>query len=495
MLNLFKIDFIQGKTDAPDYNQVKHSLEDTAADRAIISLSVSADKLQSVSNYSREPKRLVFECFPTAWIEDNILSGSNEHERYISHFEVKVYRDDVLFFSGIIDTSQLSFEISSGILKITCYDKIKLLSVYSDLTHYYGLTAGYQPVWILGYFLQDIEQQIPVSIPYFNQFTLPTLYIPMAESLTIVHVDFDDMLAFPSPTGGWTYNLHSSSWPSPRSGYIIDTPGNKATFVFAFKKVIEATYPSPAATRYQGKFRGRVYRFYNGICPVVAEYDEKTGWTDDLTSIDNAYNEFFSFFTDNGVSSTTLMSGLSSTGSLDDRSYGSSQYVNHWIEAHCYGNIFPSRIQPGKSYESYQAEQTDNIKALQAMLMLYNATIFSDPQGRIVLKNKDAYASTIIDIDADDVVSFVSKRGNPEKPEINCLDILAGDTSQLQSRIKDYLIDFHDSKWSCEAVIDQLSKYNLSLQSKLRIQNNIYAITELERNYIDDEYKVKAWLL
>jgi len=388
MLNLFKIDFIQGKTDAPDYNQVKHSLEDTAADRAIISLSVSADKLQSVSNYSREPKRLVFECFPTAWIEDNILSGSNEHERYISHFEVKVYRDDVLFFSGIIDTSQLSFEISSGILKITCYDKIKLLSVYSDLTHYYGLTAGYQPVWILGYFLQDIEQQIPVSIPYFNQFTLPTLYIPMAESLTIVHVDFDDMLAFPSPTGGWTYNLHSSSWPSPRSGYIIDTPGNKATFVFAFKKVIEATYPSPAATRYQGKFRGRVYRFYNGICPVAAEYDEKTDWADDLTSIDNAYNEFFSFFTDNGVSSTTLMSGLSSTGSLDDRSYGSSQYVNHWIEAHCYGNIFPSRIQPGKSYESYQAEQTDNIKALQAMLMLYNATIFSDPQGRIVLKRE-----------------------------------------------------------------------------------------------------------
>ena len=408
MLNLFKIDFIQGKTDAPDYNQVKHSLEDTAADRAIISLSVSADKLQSVSNYSREPKRLVFECFPTAWIEDNILSGSNEHERYISHFEVKVYRDDVLFFSGIIDTSQLSFEISSGILKITCYDKIKLLSVYSDLTHYYGLTAGYQPVWILGYFLQDIEQQIPVSIPYFNQFTLPTLYIPMAESLTIVHVDFDDMLAFPSPTGGWTYNLHSSSWPSPRSGYIIDTPGNKATFVFAFKKVIEATYPSPAATRYQGKFRGRVYRFYNGICPVAAEYDEKTGWADDLTSIDNAYNEFFSFFTDNGVSSTTLMSGLSSTGSLDDRSYGSSQYVNHWIEAHCYGNIFPSRIQPGKSYESYQAEHTDNIKALQAMLMLYNATIFSDPQGRIVLKRETRRTGLMNGVDSDYL--FFSRR-------------------------------------------------------------------------------------
>ena len=43
MPNLFKIDFIQGKTDATDYNQVKHSLIDSATNRAIISLSISAD--------------------------------------------------------------------------------------------------------------------------------------------------------------------------------------------------------------------------------------------------------------------------------------------------------------------------------------------------------------------------------------------------------------------------------------------------------------------
>ena len=93
------------------------------------------------------------------------------------------------------------------------------------------------------------------------------------------------------------------------------------------------------------------------------------------------------------------------------------------------------------------------------------------------------------------MIDFITKRGNPEKPQIRSLDILAGDTTQLQSLIKDYLIDFHDSKWSCEATIDNLSKYNLSLQAKIRIQNQIYAITELERNYLDDEYKVKAWLL
>lgn len=495
MPNLFKIDFIQGKTDAADYNQVKHSLEDTATNRAIISLSVSADKLQSVSNYSREPKRLVFECFPTVWIQENILSGENEHERYISHFEVKVYRDEALFFTGIIDTSQLSFDVASGILKISCYDKIKLLSLFSDLTHYYSLSAGYLPQWILAYFMQDIGQKIPVNIPYSSQFSLPTLNIGSGNALTIAHIGFDDLLAFPNPTHGWTYSYDGSGWPGPQWGYLIDTIANRMSFVFAYKKVIKATYPSPATTRYQGRYRGRVYKFFNNICPVVVEYDEKTDWVENLASLENATNEFIGFFTGNGISESTLYNGLVSVGSIDGRSYGSSQYVNHWIEAHFHGNLFPAKLHPGKAYVNYTDEQTDNIKVLQAMLMLYNATTFSNPQGQIVFKNKDAYSSTVIDIDADDVVDFVTKRGNPEKPQISSLDILTGDTSQLQNLIKDYLIDFHDSKWSCEATIDQLSKYNLTLQSKIRIQNQIYAITELERNYIDDEYKVKAWLL
>ncbi len=495
MPNLFKIDFIQGKTDATDYNQVKHSLIDTATNRAIISLSISADKLQSVSNYTREPKRLVFECFPTTWIQDNILSGSNEHERYVSHFEVKVYRDAALFFTGIIDTSQLSFDVSSGILKITCYDKIKLLSLFSDLTHYYSLTSGYLPIWILGYFIQDIEQRIPISIPYSNQFNLPTLNISSGNALTIAHIDFDDLIAFPNPTGGWTYSYDNSGWPGPQWGYLIDTIANRMSFVFAYRKVIKATYPSPATTRYQGRYRGRIYKFFNNICPVVIEYEEKTDWVEDLASLANAHNEFIGFYLENGISETNLYNGLVSVGSIDGRSYGSSQYVNHWIEAHCHGNIFSSRIQPGKSYETNQEEQTDNLKVLQTMLMFYNATIFTNAAGQIILKNKDAYSTAIIDIADEDVISFVTKRGNQEKPDIKTIDVLAGDTTQLQGIIKDYLIGFYDSKWSCEATIDQLSKYNLSLQSKIRIQNQIYAITELERNYIEDEYKVKAWLL
>jgi len=129
------------------------------------------------------------------------------------------------------------------------------------------------------------------------------------------------------------------------------------------------------------------------------------------------------------------------------------------------------------------------------MLMLYNATIFTDTIGRIVLKNKDAYSTNTVDIEDKDIVSFIIKRGNQEKPQIEEIDILAGDTTQLQGIIKNRLIDFYDSKWSIEAVIDQLSKYSLSLQARIRVQDKVYAITELERDFNKDEYKVKAWLL
>ncbi len=90
---------------------------------------------------------------------------------------------------------------------------------------------------------------------------------------------------------------------------------------------------------------------------------------------------------------------------------------------------------------------------------------------------------------------MLKKRSNQEKPDTSILETLAGETTMLQSLISQYLLDFHDSKWSIDITIDQITKYNLSLQSKLRIQGNVYAITEVERDYINDEYKIKAWLL
>lgn len=55
----------------------------------------------------------------------------------------------------------------------------------------------------------------------------------------------------------------------------------------------------------------------------------------------------------------------------------------------------------------------------------------------IIFKNKDAYASAIIDIADEEVISFVTRLGNQEKPDIKTIDVLAGDTTQLQGIIID----------------------------------------------------------
>lgn len=69
--------------------------------------------------------------------------------------------------------------------------------------------------------------------------------------------------------------------------------------------------------------------------------------------------------------------------------------------------------------------------------MLYNATIFTNASRQIIFKNKDAYASAIIDIADEEVISFVTRLGNQEKPDIKTIDVLAGDTTQLQGIIID----------------------------------------------------------
>lgn len=494
MANLFKIEFVQGKTDASDYNQVKHSIIDSDSNRAILSLSVSADKLQSVSNYMREPKRLVFDCFPTSWIENNILSGSNEHERYISHYEVRVYRDNVLFFTGIIDTSLLSMDVSSGILKLTCFDKIKLLSVFSDIEHYWSLIAGYSPTWIMSYILNDIQQTIPINVPRGNNFRVPEYEVAPANSLILAHIHYKDMAELPAAPG-WTFSWVQESWAAPKHGYYVISAANTVYWVFAHLVIYRADNGT-GGYAYRAIFRGRIYRFYQNICPVVYHYDEMTDWQySDPSLFLPDIDRFYEFFTENSIP-IAMLSTLASTGTLNDVYYGSSQYAGNWVEAMVHGQIMPTLLHPGKGYEDLGSVQnTNNLKVLQAMLLLYNATIVGSVDGRIMLVNKGEYANDPIVIDTGDVVSMVKKRGNQEVPAIETLDILAGDTAQLQALIKPWLIGHYSGNWSFDLRIDNLDKYAIELQSKIQINSVDYGIIEVTRDYVNDEYKVIAWQL
>lgn len=245
-------------------------------------------------------------------------------------------------------------------------------------------------------------------------------------------------------------------------------------------------------SRYLARYRVKIYKYHSGLCPIVYEYEENSGWKDDLGSIQESYNAMINFLTINAGSSA-VSGSFSSTENRDGRRYGSSQYAGHWVEANFWGKIFPSKIHPGRAYETRQNDLTENIKALQAMLMMYNATLFCDAAGNIVLKNKDSYASSIIEVHEQNVVKLLVKRGSQEKPDMAVLDVLAGDKALLKELVSDYLIEFYGSLWSAEIIVDQIDRYALVLQSKIRIRGVVYVINELERDYVNDEYKLSAW--
>ena len=140
----------------------------------------------------------------------------------ISHYEIRAYRDDVLIFSGIIDTSNISDNVAEEIVSFLCYDKIKLFSIYNDLQQFYSLSAGYQPWQILAYFAQKITQRIPISVPVSSGFSVPESLIPVpdtvANSVRLQTIDISEMCTKPANAGGWTY-----SWDSRRRTYVVQS--------------------------------------------------------------------------------------------------------------------------------------------------------------------------------------------------------------------------------------------------------------------------------
>jgi hypothetical protein len=499
MSNLFTIAFLQGKTDAEDYGVTVHSLVDLPLERQIITLSLSADKLSSVSYYAREPKRLTFECFRNDWIDLYLLSGNYEHPRNICHYEVKVYRDDVLIFTGILDTSQIIDSGSNNPISFTCYDKIKLISLFSDLTQLYSLTSGYTAEYILGYLKNKIEAAIPISMPISTEaFEVPSLYIAGSTYATMIPLhswDVSVMNTLPDNAGGWTYGWQGDSYVTPKCGYIVYTEANYVIFIMAHRKGIQGVYDG-STYRYMAKYRAAIVRFFNNICADIKEYEAETDWQDtEVNYYSDSDASYRKFFTDNGFDADVFLNALPSSVTLLGRTNYQWYYSSNVINSVFRFQILPVHLHPGTYYSQGQGnEQTPCLKVLQAMLMLYNATLIASPAGSVSLINKQPASSSPIAISDIHIVAFSRTREKPEIPDTSVMEVLAGDSSILQGQVKDYLLAYAGYRWKATITIDILSAYDLSLHSYIIVQDSTYFIVEIAQNYINDEYQIVAWL-
>jgi len=466
---MYRVDFVN----KDNYGQVLYSF---SLAEGLDNVKLSAEQIAGTDYFAREPRRVEFECFKDAWLEEHILSGSYEHDRYISHYEVRLYEKGMLCFHGVIDTSFTAYDAKTDIISFTCYDKLKLFSKFSDLKMLYALIDGYSCGYSLGYMIQGIENKISLNIPaqWNNSYTPLNIQV---NQLEILKIKWKELL---SEFKGWdSYSLK----------YGLCDIGNN---LVELQVLIVSEIPDES-NRKKVKILGRKWIFYNTICPVedtIQTVDEESDWFDVQADCDEYIESNTVFYQQAEVSALYANGKAYSTALSDNDMFYDT--ASEEIPVYFSGNVVPESIFPKGFYQNGN-EQTERLKVLKAVLMLHHLTIITDNAGTLYLLNKAEVNNTLINIADQDIIEFKKKRINRSVPDTSVLDVLLGDNAKLKDLISNYYSEYFSGIWEIELSLDNLNKYNLHLFDKLQIQGLQYKITELQRDTINDEYLIKGW--
>lgn len=478
---MYRVDFINSST-----YQTLHSLRFIDG---LDQIKLNAEKVAGSSYFAKEPRRVEFECFNDSWINENILSGTFEFEKYISMFFVKLFENEVCIFTGIIDCSFVNYDSKTDLVRFTCYDFIRLLSKFSELKTVYSLIQGYHPGYVFGIFMQSIESRLGIAITH----TWSSGWTPSnihKENLVLIEVPWRNILM---TFRHWNGDLIVKSGFKMHNGYIPE-----------FKLLIYKEHIDHGDTQF--KVYARTYRFYNNICMLQvtdADVDEKSGRipTSNTEELETRKNEIMEYYLDTEIWDNvniqyTDENSYSFNIPESDivNGYESWESVSQHLDVTFTGNAIPYNIHPKGFYNS-GGESSEQLKVLKAILMLHDLTIISEAGGRIRLVNKNNASNSLIVVEKADIIEFKRKRINRTIPDTSTLDCLLGDLKILKNIISESYIEVLSQIWELTSTIDNLQKYNISLFDRIQIEDKQYKVTELQRDTQENEYKLKAWEL
>ena len=471
---MYKIWFV----DKSNYGSVLHQI---TVGQGVDKIKLSADKISSLNYFAREPKRLEFTCLMDAWIEANLFAGEFEHQKYISFYEVILVDGTSKMFHGIIDTSLLIYNVKDDSVKFTCYDKLKLFTLFSELKKQYNATYGYPPWQVFGFAVNNIESEIALNVPVnWNNYTLKELVV----SGKNIH------------TFNWKEVLEDfQEWGDVKFGLkTVDGRVWMQYRVYGWEHIVET-----------GKRRSHIvaktWIFYNNICAFESDsVDVTTEWYDNVPELDAEIGRICYNYQDE---LSLVAWGGSYNGGAQSNSYqvdfdavldADFETASDTKTVYFNGNAVPGNIHPKGFYDG-ENESAEQLKVLKVSLLLHNLTIKSEADGELSLIDKDFYTGNEFVIDVSDVVSFKRKRINRSQLKADVLDVLMGETIALKEVLEEYYNSFLSQKWEINVVIDDLNKNTLALSDNIVLKNKRYRITEIQKDILKEEYKIKAWEL
>lgn len=467
-------------------------------DDGFTEFKVNGDKIASTSYFAREPKRLEFNLLSDEWLESNLMTAENEFIRYISHWGIKLYNDNSLIFIGIIDVSYLEYSESGLSISFTCYDKIKLLEIFSDLKMLYALLDGYTPGECFGYLAQG------VSIAFNNELPIDYIWntgwsclIKEISERTILEISWKAML-----------EKFGDEWDI-ENNYLGSAIGLKSINGIAELRIlllgtISVTDIENDINTYEFKILAKTWRFYNHICPYEDEVMEIDFESDEYNRNEYPGNDW-------GWIQSEIQSKYSQYGDLSwkgvyelalgdkiysiefDDSYYELENAPEKLEVKFTGQAIPSNIFPKGFYDG-ENEQQERLKVLKAALYLHDLTIITAYDTmKLINKNETSGTTNIIDI--ADIIKYKRKRVNRDQPESSVLDCLIGDTTVLKEVMISYYDEYLSQKWEVKITIDNFEKYDLDLFDVLAFMGKNHRIIEIKKDYVKEEYEITCWEL
>lgn len=497
----FRLEFVQSFAGSNDHMAVVHSIQDRDGARKVIDMRVSPDAYES-GTFAREPRRLAITLFIDEWIRDHLLSGEHEYERFISHYTLAVYRDETLFFTGIIDTSAINYTQSDQIVTITAYTPDRLLALFSDLEAQYSLSSGYTVQQLFALHISQIRQRVGVPINYNTAwFERPELIIDINDKLVVAEIDVADMEYLPPNGFGYTYSL-ADPW-GPRWGWYLEAYTQVPIFLVVqiVTKVALGTEGTVIASMY--RLRARVTRLFNNICGDIEEYDANTGWVLAENQEEQkklAINELDQWLRAHGTTYASVAGspGLPHQYQFDDHGYSYDFEVGpnkKRVAGTFYGRVLPQRFHPGTAVMEATSEQTNCLDVLKAVLYATHSTITSDASGALYLRAipLPQVSGELVTIPARDISEMTISREDYESPGEGILDVFAGDTELMEEQLEAWHDVLRAGRWKGEFLVTRPERYSLALGQAFLANGAHWMVISIEPQLADDTIRIRAW--
>ena len=450
-------------------------------------LNIGSKKLKQDDWFAVEPQAVSFEMLyyttpntaqqtESNRIIDTIFNNSEIIKGISAGNVIRLYYNEELLFTGIVDLTQSDYNIVTKDSKIYCYDYLKLLSIIKNSEDYNII----DDIKLLSEILTELQSNI-------DNLAITTANINSQASLNTANI----VGSVSIPTG---QELNSfPDFGDYFAGFVYLTTGNyRNTINFAYFYLLE----NDLEFRYEYfliRIDGLIYTRIEGD-NRVDEIPSGQSSFDTLQQRNSILYEVNIFFANYDVvlsqatsdTISVLAGGSTRTYTLNYADYGSN---NSFLSVT--GRLFSNQKALGKYLvDGYIEENTNNIVDIFKMyLKTLDLVCFADG-GTIQIANYNQYQSTVT-INDEDIISILQEYNEIDK--IEDIDNVEGETDKYIEELNRYYSTiFTDYSYN----INILLSGNENIKAGDRLLNTTYNldvfIIEIKLDYENNRIKIKA---